>query len=46
VKVEALLKLLSDPETPNRCRALAEKYFDMRKGIQKYLRVYEQIKRL
>ena len=45
VKVEALLKLLSDPETPNRCRALAEKYFDMEKGIRKYLTVYQQIKK-
>ena len=34
---ETLISLLSDPETPNRCRALAEKYFSMDTGAKKYL---------
>lgn len=38
-----LLSLLSDTETPNRCRALAEKYFSMDIGANKYLDVYSQI---
>lgn len=35
--------LLSDVETPIRCRALAEKYFSMDVGTRKYLEVYSQI---
>ena len=32
-----LINLVFDPETPKRCRALAEKYFSMEKGASKYL---------
>jgi glycosyltransferase involved in cell wall biosynthesis len=38
-----LVGLLLDPETPQRCRALAEKYFSMEKGADKYLNVYSQM---
>lgn len=38
-----LVGLLSDPETPLRCRALAEKYFSMEKGAAKYLNLYSQM---
>lgn len=38
-----LANLLSDSETPYRCRALAEKYFNMDVGANKYLNLYSQI---
>lgn len=38
-----LANLLSDMETPYRCRALAEKYFSMDLGADKYLNLYSQI---
>ena len=38
-----LAGLLSDSETPHRCRALAEKYFSMDIGASKYLDLYSQI---
>jgi hypothetical protein len=38
-----LVNLVLDPETPVRCRALAEKYFSMEKGAQKYLDLYSQM---
>ena len=38
-----LINLIFDPETPLRCRALAEKYFSMEKGAKKYLDLYSQI---
>ena len=38
-----LLALLDNPQTPERCRALAEKYFDIRVGANKYLNLYEEI---
>jgi len=38
-----LASLLSDLETPYRCRALAEKYFSMDVGASKYLNLYSQI---
>ena len=38
-----LAVLLSDPETPHRCRALAEKYFSMDEGAIKYLDLYSKI---
>ena len=40
---QELLEIISDPDTPMRCRALAEKYFDIDKGVEKYLRLYESI---
>ena len=38
-----LASLLSDSETPHRCRALAEKYFSMDIGASRYLNLYFQI---
>jgi len=38
-----LASLLSDRNTPIRCRALAEKYFSMDEGTNKYLNLYSQI---
>jgi hypothetical protein len=38
-----LISLISDPETPNSCRALAEKYFSMDVGANKYLDLYSQM---
>jgi hypothetical protein len=35
-----LVQLILDPETPTRCRALAEKYFSMDVGVNKYLNLY------
>ena len=38
-----LALIISDSETPIRCRALAEKYFDIDLGAQKYLNLYPKI---
>ena len=38
-----LASLLSDSETPHRCRALAEKYFSMDIGANKYLDLYSKM---
>ena len=42
-KADQLLQLLADPTTPSRCRALAEKYFDMDQGAEKYMALYEKM---
>jgi glycosyltransferase involved in cell wall biosynthesis len=41
-----LIDILSDRDTPLRCRALAEKYFSMDIGANKYLRLYSQMKQI
>jgi len=41
-----LIQLVLDPETPIRCRALAEKYFSMDVGAKKYLGLYSQMLKL
>lgn len=38
-----LIELVSDPETPSRCRAIAEKYFSMDVGAEKYLDLYARM---
>jgi hypothetical protein len=38
-----LLNLLADPETPLRCRALAERHFDLEVGVSKYLDLYTRL---
>ena len=38
-----LAVLLEDSDTPHRCRALAEKYFNMDIGADKYLNLYSKI---
>jgi glycosyltransferase involved in cell wall biosynthesis len=40
-KAHHLIDLMKDPGTPSRCRALAEKYFDMDKGAENYFKLYE-----
>ena len=40
---QSLLELLSDSETPARCRELAEKHFNMDIGASKYLDLYARI---
>lgn len=42
-KVTKLIELISDPGTPTRCRALAEQYFSMDKGSEKYLSLYSKM---
>lgn len=43
VKASDLLDLVADPDTPRRCRALAEKYFDIDKGAERYLELYAKM---
>jgi hypothetical protein len=38
-----LISLVSDPQTPGRCRALAEKYFSMDIGARKYMNLYSEM---
>jgi len=38
-----LVDLLNDPETPYRCRALAEKYFNIQEGAEKYKFLYSKM---
>ena len=38
-----LINLVSDPETPFRCRAIAEKYFSMDMAAEKYLDLYSRM---
>ena len=38
-----LMTLVLDPETPDRCRALAEKYFSMEVSAKRYLDLYGQM---
>jgi hypothetical protein len=42
-KAQILMDLLSDPDTPYRCRALAEKHFDIKEGVQKYMGIYDKM---
>lgn len=42
-KTKQLIDLLMDPETPFRCRALAEKYFDVDQGALKYMALYQKL---
>lgn len=38
-----LQELLQDPETPNRCRFVAEKFFSIQTAAQSYLDIFNQI---
>lgn len=40
---EKLISLIADPDTPKRCRALAEKYFSMDSGAEKYIDLYSRM---
>ena len=35
-----MIELLNDTSTPHRCRAAAEKYFNLEEGVKKYLEMY------
>lgn len=43
-KAQALMELMMDPETAQRCRTLAEKYFDIKEGAQRYMALYERMR--
>lgn len=36
-------RILDDPETPDRCRALAMQHFDMDESVDRYLGIYEKM---
>jgi hypothetical protein len=40
---QSMSKLINDPKTPNRCRALALQHFDMEKSIDRYIQIYERM---
>lgn len=37
-----LINLINDPDTPYRCRELAEEHFDLQKGAKNYLQIYQR----
>lgn len=41
--LDALEELVADPETPARCRAFAEEHFDLDRGVDALVRVYERL---
>jgi glycosyltransferase involved in cell wall biosynthesis len=41
--VEEMLKLLADDQTPIRCRYVAENYFSLQVGIEKYISLYSNL---
>jgi glycosyltransferase involved in cell wall biosynthesis len=41
--VESLARLLADPETPGRCRRLAESRYGLASGVEAYHRFYQQL---
>lgn len=41
--LDQLQALLQDPRTPDRCRGVAEEYFDLDKGISQLVRVYQSV---
>lgn len=41
----SLVSLLEDSETPERCRALAEKYFNLKVGVKQYFDIYQEMLR-
>jgi len=44
--IEKMLELISDPETPFRCRAVAEQHFNMDLASKKYRELYTQMLRV
>jgi len=44
-KARDLVNLCMNPDTPFNCRSLAEKHFDLDTGVQKYLDIYERMRR-
>jgi len=43
--VEELSALLSDPETPDRCRAAAEQHFDLDRAVHVLLDIYDAVRK-
>ena len=43
IKAQELIELYEDEETSYRCRAVAEKYFDIDKGCNEYMKLYAQM---
>ncbi len=44
-KLDELLQLIADHELPQRCRSVAEKYYDLDNGVQSYNRIYGEMLR-
>ena len=42
IAINQILSLLDDPETPQRCRALAERYFSMENAVKEYNEIFIQ----
>lgn len=42
-KAIELYELYLDPETPGRCRSLAEEHFSLDKGVKNYLQIYKEM---
>lgn len=40
---DQIISLINDPDTPDRCRELAMRHFDMEKSIGKYLEIYDRM---
>jgi glycosyltransferase involved in cell wall biosynthesis len=42
-KARELIEMCNDKDTSSRCREIAEKYFDIQKGVQNYLSTYSKM---
>ena len=45
-KAIELYELCLDPETPGRCRSIAEEHFSLDKGVKNYLQIYKEMLKL
>lgn len=45
IAIKELARLLDDPDTPQRCRALAESHFSMENAIKKYDEIFRKLLR-
>jgi glycosyltransferase involved in cell wall biosynthesis len=43
VKARKMSKILRDPKTPERCRALAERHLGMESGVLEYIKLYSKL---
>jgi glycosyltransferase involved in cell wall biosynthesis len=43
IKARELIELCRDPETPSRCRQLAEQHFNFEDVVRRYSSIYEQV---
>ena len=44
-KAKELIALCGNPETPQNCRSLAEKHFDLNTGVKNYLDIYASMRK-